>query len=228
MDRDLESRFFEAFPSLPGFPRGSLQPLLARAVRKNLVPLQILAQPGAECTSLPFALEGRLRVYKTSESGRELTLYRIERGECCILTATCIMNGDSFPAIAAAEVNSTILLVPAAVLLGLVEDHAVWRRFIFSLYSRRLEDVLRLLEEVAFRHVDVRIASYLLQHGEAPTGAVNRTHSQIASELGTSREVVTRILKDLEAEGLIVTLRGRIEIRRLGELRKKANDTPAL
>jgi hypothetical protein len=105
-------------------------------------------------------------------------LNRIERGESCILTATCILNGSSFPAIAEAEGSTDVLLAPARLLV-------------------------RFVEEVAFHHIDSRIAAYLLKFVEGREGVVSRTHAEIASELGTSREVVTRILRDFEAAGCV-------------------------
>jgi CRP/FNR family transcriptional regulator len=93
-----------------------------------------------------------------------------------------------------------------------IEEYAEWRRFVFSLFSKRLETVLGLVEEVAFHHVDMRTAAYLLKSAEGPQEIVSRTHAEIASELGTSREVVTRILRDFEADGMIKTLRGKIKI----------------
>ena len=166
-------------------------------------------------------LKGTLRIYKTSETGKELTLYRIEQGESCILTATCILSGGSFPATAEAEGATEVMLVPSRLLESLVEEHGEWRKFVFGLYSQRLEVVLALVEEVAFHHVDARIAAYLIKTARGRQNVVDRTHAEIASEIGTSREVVTRILKDFESSGLIATLRGRIRILKPADLQDK-------
>ena len=209
-ERDLVT---EAFPFIS-------EALLAQSIRRSLADGQVLAREGAECEYLPFVLKGTLRIYKSSEAGKELTLYRIERGESCVLSATCILNGGSFPAIAKAEGETEVLLAPAKLLVGLADENAAWRRYLFGLYAKRLEDVLTLVEEVAFHHMDVRIAAYLLRNGAG--GVVGRTHGEIADELGTSREVVTRILKDLEADGLISTSRGRIRVLRPDSLGQRA------
>jgi CRP/FNR family transcriptional regulator len=181
---------------------------------------------GNECAYLPFVLKGVLRVYKTSETGRALTLYRIERGESCVLTATCIFNGGGFPAVAEAEGATDVLLTPAVLMVRLVEQYPEWRRYVFGLYARRLDAVLTLVEEVAFHHVDARLAAYLLKASGGARGIVNRTHGEIASELGTSREVVSRILSDFEAEGLIAISRGRIGILQSEELEQKRGISP--
>jgi CRP/FNR family transcriptional regulator, anaerobic regulatory protein len=177
---------------------------------------------GSECVYLPFVLDGSLRIYKVSETGKEMTLYRIEQGESCILSATCILNGGSFPATAKAERETQILLLPAPLLNRLVESDAACRRFIFDQYARRLNAVLSLVEEVTFHHMDMRIAAFLLKNATENGAAVSRTHSEIAAELGTSREVVTRILADFEIDRVISTSRGRISILKPVELKERA------
>jgi CRP/FNR family transcriptional regulator, anaerobic regulatory protein len=211
----------ESFPFLSTVPRASREAFLSHATRKSLEHKEMLARDGTECGYLPFVLEGTLRVFKSSVGGREITLYRIERGESCILTATCILNDSRFPAYAEAEGRTELLLAPSRLLMGLVDEHAEWRRFVFGLYAKRLDNVLSLVEEVAFQHIDERIAAYLLKFAAGREGAVTRTHGEIAAELGTSREVVTRILRDFEAAGSIETLRGRILVRRRADLQGK-------
>jgi CRP/FNR family transcriptional regulator, anaerobic regulatory protein len=208
----MHEEALRAFPFLSTLPQKSRETLLSKSVRKSLAHKELLVAGGTECVYLPFVLEGTLRIYKASESGRELTLYRIERGESCILTATCILNGGSFPAIAEAEGSTEVLLVPATLMVDLVEESAPWRRFVFGLYSKRLDNVMTLVEEVAFHHVDTRIAAKLAKLATGRARTVTRTHAELAAELGTSREVVTRILADLEADGLIEIQRGRIKI----------------
>jgi CRP/FNR family transcriptional regulator len=222
MTRRERDQVTKAFPFFSTVPSSSVEALLAQSVRRSLGHKQVLARDGGECAYLPFVLQGTLRIYKASQGGKELTLYRIERGESCILSATCILNGGSFPAVAEAEGAADVLLVPAKVLLRLVEDNAGWRRYVFGLYSRRLEEVLSLVEEVAFHHVDTRIAAYLTRRAAAHKGVVTRTHVEIADELGTSREVVTRILRDFEAEGLIATARGKVRVLSPDALRQRA------
>jgi CRP/FNR family transcriptional regulator len=220
MDRSARDEVTGAFPFLSTLPLRTRDQLLARSTRRSLADGEVLARDGSGCEYLPFVITGTLRIFKASETGRELTLYRIERGESCVLSATCILNGGAFPAIARAEGATEVLLAPARLLVGLADDNPAWRRYLFGLYSRRLDEVLSLVEEVAFHHVDVRVAAFLLRSAEE--GVVSRTHGEIADELGTSREVVTRILKDLEADGLIATSRGRIAVLRADLLEQRA------
>lgn len=215
-------RVLETFPFFATLPAATRDALLASAVTKKLSHKQVLVRDGGECRYLPFVLEGALRLYKTSPGGREITLYRIEKGESCILSATCILNDGSFPAIAEAEGDTEILLIPSKIIADNVDDHPEWRRFLFGLYAKRLEDVLMLVDEVAFHHMDARLAAYLLRTAAARARTVDRTHGEIADELGTSREVVTRILKDFETDGLIETSRGRIRVLEPARLQERA------
>ena len=199
-------------------PREAQEELSARAVSKSLSHKQVLVNGGGDCQYLPFVLRGTLRIYKVSESGKELTLYRIDPGESCILSATCILATSTFPAVAEAEGETDVILIPSRTFSRWVDEYPVWRRFVFSMYEKRLDMLLTLVEEVAFRHVDVRVAAYLASEANGQPASVSATHQQIAAEVGTSREVVSRILRDLESEGLLITERGRIRILDPGRL----------
>jgi CRP/FNR family transcriptional regulator len=215
----------DAFPFLSSIPQPGRSELLSRSSRKKLRHKEVLVRDGNECSYLPLVLAGSLRVYKSSENGRELTLYRIERGETCILSARCLTNGGTFPAIAEADGDVDVLMVPAQLLLKLVANNAQWQVFLVEQYAKRLDMTMTLVEEVAFHHMDVRLAAHLFK--EAGTqGAVNTTHAELASDLGTSREVVTRILKDFESAGIISTHRGQIRILRPNELGARATLAP--
>jgi CRP/FNR family transcriptional regulator, anaerobic regulatory protein len=216
---DLVEKSFPFVGTLPAPLRNALR---SQAVRKKLKNRQVLVPGGSECAYLPFVLEGALRIYKVSEAGKEMTLYRIEQGESCILSATCILNGGNFPAIAEAEGDTQILLLPAPLLYRLVEENSECRRFIFDQYARRLDAVLTLVEEVTFHHMDMRIAAFLLRNAIENGATVSKTHGEIAAELGTSREVVTRILSDFEIDRMISTSRGRIAILKHAELKERA------
>ena len=228
MNTAVHERLFESFPFFSSLSPRSREEILFHAVSKKLAHKQVLASGGAECAFLPFVLDGTLRIYKASEAGREITLYRIEQGESCILSATCILNGGSFPAIAEAEGETLVVLLPARLLARLVEDNPQWRQFLFGLYAKRLENVLTLIDEVVFHHMDARLAAHLVRQAGARQKAVTTTHGEIAAELGTSREVVTRILADFEADGLIATARGRISIRRSDALRERGAPFPGV
>jgi CRP/FNR family transcriptional regulator len=223
-----QQRLLQVFPFFESLPPRSRDAILSKAIHKTLDHKQILVSGGTACAFLPFVMDGTLRIFKASEAGREITLYRIEKGESCILSATCILNGGKFPAIAEAEGETEVLLLPSRLLVRLVAENAQWRKFMFDLYARRLDDVLTLVDEITFHHMDSRLAALLVRQAGVRQKTVTRTHGEIAAELGTSREVVTRILSDFETAGLIATSRGRIRIRQPDALRERGALYPAV
>ncbi len=179
-------------------------------------------EEGMSCSGLALITEGRVRVYKLGESGREITLYRLSTGESCVLTASCIMSKIPFPAIAITESPVSALVVPTDIVHKWVDEHKVWRQFIFNLVSQRLTDVITVIEEIAFRRMDARLASYLLEQALDSNNQFHITHQAIATELGTAREVVSRLLKDFEVTGSITLTRGTITLNDRARLTAKA------
>ena len=211
------------FPFLNTADDAFLQTFFGRGMRAELSAGQFICLEGNQCVHLPLVLSGIARVYKIAESGREITLYRIEPGESCILTASCILSHRDFPAFAVAETDVEAVVIPAGDLPAWFNQHAVWRAYLFDLLSRRLGSVIELVEEVAFRHMDARLAAYLMNTAPA-AGKVERTHEAVAADLGTSREVVSRLLKDFEQDGLVALSRGVIRVddeRGLSRIAKK-------
>jgi len=176
---------------------------------------------GSQAEALALLLSGVVRVYKIGETGREITLYRFGLGESCILTANAILSQQSFPAIATVEETAEAILIPAAAFRDWVARHALWRDFLFDLLAQRLSSVMAIVEEVAFRRLDYRIAAFLLEQSRRQN-PIALTHQEIAAELGSSREVISRILKDFAGEGLIKTGRGIIEVTAVDGLQKRA------
>lgn len=189
---EFRAAFFQA-ASLAQLPRGA-----------------VIAMEGDACARLALLIAGRVRVYKTAASGKEITLYHIGEGDSCVLTASCIMSAAPFPAIAEAQTDIDAVLIPAAQARAWMSEPA-WCAFIFGLVSKRLADVIAVLEDVAFQRMDARIAAYLSRQAIAAP-VLNVTHHEIASDLGTSREVVSRILKDFESRGLVKVGRGELRV----------------
>ena len=212
LDGNETTALLGLFPFLAGAEPPALAQLRARGRRVTLPPDHGVCAEGTACTHLPMVLAGTARVYKLGESGREITLYRIDAGQSCVLTASCILSGRRFPAFARSETAVEAVLVPAPALLEWFGTDAAWRTYLVGLVADRLADVISIVEEVAFRRMDHRVGEHLLRAGDE-AGTVRLTHQQVAHDLGTSREVVTRILSDFEARGLVALGRGRIELR---------------
>jgi CRP/FNR family transcriptional regulator len=174
--------------------------------------------------SLLFLLEGTIRVSQTSENGRDIVLYRVDAGESCVLTTACMLAEEAYNAEGLAETEISVVVLSRPAFDMLVAEEAAFRNFVFAAYSRRLIDLLRVVDDVAFGRIDVRLAERLLVlvGGDREIAA---THAQIASELGTAREVVSRVLHDFHKRGFIVQSRGRIEVTDKAALQVLANST---
>ncbi|MFV9506485.1 MAG: Crp/Fnr family transcriptional regulator [Oscillochloridaceae bacterium umkhey_bin13] len=178
---------------------------------------------GDQCSAFAILAQGQVRVFKIGETGREITLYRFARGESCILTVSCILSTHRFPAIATVEAAAEAFVVPNTSFKQWVDAFPVWREYVFALLSQRLATVMAIIDEVAFQRVDVRIAALLLRTAATVDQPVTMTHQQIAAEIGTSREVVSRILADFAATGLVQLGRGSIIIQDYAGLTRRAD-----
>lgn len=166
---------------------------------------------GDDVDAIALLISGGVRVYKVSDSGREITLYRFGLGESCILTANAILSRQSFSAIATVERDAEAIMIPAATFRAWVQRYDLWRDFVFALLSQRLSMVMEIVDEVAFRRMDLRVAGWLLERSRRHN-PMTVTHQEIAAELGSSREVISRILENLADQNLIRVQRGSIEV----------------
>ncbi len=166
---------------------------------------------GDDVEAIALLINGVVRVYKISETGREITLYRFGLGQSCILTANAILSRQSFPAIATVEQDAEAVLIPAATFREWVQRYEVWRNFVYDLLSQRLVSMMEIVDEIAFRRMDSRIASLLLSRCQAEN-PIRITHQEIAAELGSSREVISRILEDFAAHQAVRSARGTVEV----------------
>ena len=205
--RELETRF----PELTKDKR-TRATLRETAAFREVPAGSVLYRDGDECTHLPLLLAGELVLTKYGETGRAITLYRVEGGESCILSTLSILNDSVFPAEASTHGSASLVLVPAETLRRLVSADDDWRTFIFGMYHARLAGLISLIEEVVFGKLDVRLASTLLRRVSSGATEVSTTHQELAVELGSSREVVSRVLKEWERRGLIGLARGTIRI----------------
>lgn len=209
-----------AFPFWAKLNTQAKKDLFTYGQKVNLPASQFICLEGDFCQHLPLIISGSVRVYKIGETGREITLYYLEPGDSCILTASCIMSQNKFPAFAVTETEVEAFTIPANIIRDWVKHNFIWQDYIFGLLSQRLANVIEIVEQVAFRRMDCRIASYLVKNGDNSLKTIQITHEKIAQELGTSREVVSRILKTFEKEGLLHLSRGKIQLENWAELNK--------
>lgn len=199
--------------------RHSILDILSDTLRKETLeqvramrfpPGQVLFSAGQHCQGLPLVVGGTVKVQMTGVSGHSIVLYRMGADDICTLSIGCLMTGRAYRAEAVVEEDAEALMIPRGVFDRLMEQSAGFRLGIMESYGRRLDDLMLLVEEVAFRRMDKRLEDWLV--GRGTRGPVVITHQQLAVELGTAREVVSRLLKELERRGMVRLSRGRIEV----------------
>jgi CRP/FNR family transcriptional regulator len=209
MNSDTLASFWKAFPGLdPSDPALKLE-----LTPRPLIHWEqgtILVRDGEECSGAPLVLTGSLRVSKTTHHSKQIKLYDVDPGECCPLTTSSLMGEEPIPATVSVEVDTLAVMVPSALFLSLIGRSASFRRLVFGQFVRRLGSVIELVEALAFRRLDERLSEFLVK--EQSNRRLGLTHQEIADRLGSSREVISRLLGDFEAQGLVVTHRGYLEL----------------
>jgi CRP/FNR family transcriptional regulator, anaerobic regulatory protein len=217
-EAELRERLASQYPSLAELSAGALRELLARAELREMPAGTVMFDEGAPCSAFPMLLEGSIRVSKGSANGRELQLYRVVPGEACVLTSSCLLGDARYSARGVTETTVRMLALPAPLFARLLDTEPVFRAYVFALFSERMSELMQLVEAVAFRRLDRRLAAMLLGKGKV----LRTTHQQLAEELGTVREMVTRLLNGFAEQGLVALGREQIEIRDARALREVA------
>lgn len=206
----LKDRLTTAVPELVDADEAVLERLLDNAQVVKLDHDRFVFHAGDLCQAFLILLDGEVRVQLTAENGREVTLYRIGPGGSCILTTSCLLSDEHYPAEAIAESDVEALAIPVTSFQSALEGSQWFRRFVFDGFSSRLTSVIQKIEQIAFTAIDVRLAGVLLELDRK--GVEKITHQDIAVELGTAREVVSRHLKRFESEGWVRLGRGRVAL----------------
>lgn len=201
----------DRFPGLCGLP-DDIRADLARGSRVVgfEAGTQIFA-PGQSSDNLLLLLEGTVRVQQTSETGRDVVLYRVHAGESCVLSTACMLAFDDYAAEGIAESDLRAIAIPRGTFDDLVARSPVFRRFVFSAWSRRMTDLFALIDEIVFQRMDVRLATRLLELAD-DAGVVRATHATLATELGTAREVISRMLAEFQRRGWVEKSRGELHL----------------
>jgi CRP/FNR family transcriptional regulator, anaerobic regulatory protein len=217
-EAELRERLASHYPALAGMSAASLRELFARAELREVPAGTVMFDEGAPCSAFPMLLEGSIRVSKGSASGRELQLYRVVPGEACVLTSSCLLGGARYGARGVTEGPVRMLALPAPLFARFLDTEPAFRAYVFALFAERMSELMQLVEAVAFRRLDRRLAAMLLGKGKT----LRTTHQQLAEELGTVREIVTRLLNGFAEQGLVALGREQIEIRDARALREVA------
>jgi CRP/FNR family transcriptional regulator len=202
------STLLERFPVFRQLDAPRLARLLEEAQLLQVPAGTVLFDASQPCRGFPLVLEGAVRVQMNAPSGREIQLYRVEPGQGCIMSGGCLLGHSDYSARGIAEQDVTLLSVPPALFHELLLQFEPFRRFVFGMYGERLAEVMELVEEVAFRRLDERLAQLLIRRGPV----LEATHQKLADELGSVREIVSRLLRSFETRGWVKLERERITV----------------
>lgn len=219
MNNATPDDWLDRFPALATAPEAEQRRLLAAAQALRVPAGTTVFRPGDACQNYLMVAQGSVRVQKVSESGREIVLYRVEPGQTCVLTTSCLLAGERYPAEGVTETEVVARALPLAPFHELLAASDVFRHFVFSSFGCRMAELMALVEEVAFGRMDSRLAQRLLALGGS-SGRIDVTHQQLAAELGSAREVVSRLLKEFERHGWLRLERGQIAIRDAAALKR--------
>jgi len=206
--QSLRRQLLARFPLFAELPPARLGALLGEAQLLQAPAGGVLFDAKQPCRGFPLVLEGSIRVTKAAPNGREILLYRVEPGQSCILSGGCLLGHSDYSASGIAETAVTILSIPPALFHELMLQFEPFRRYVFGMYSERLSEVMELVEEVAFRRLDARLAQLLVRRGPVVEG----THQRLAEELGSVREIVSRLLRSFEQRGWLRIERERVTV----------------
>jgi CRP/FNR family transcriptional regulator len=222
---DLRSKLLELYPALQALPDDVVDRLLTEGSIQSVPAGTVMFDERQPCRAFPLLLEGAVRVTKQAANGRELQLYRVVPGEACILSSSCLLGRLPYSATGITEAPTVLLAVPLPTFDRLVGEYPSFRAYVFGLYADRIADLMQLVEAVAFQRLDQRLAALLLGKGRL----VHVTHQQLADELGSVREIVTRLLRGFSDQGLVALSREQIEILNPQRLRAVAGqqESPA-
>ena len=159
-----------------------------------------------------FIVKGTVRINKMNEQGREITLYRVQSGQSCVLMMASILGETEYEASASIEVESEILLIPVGIFRTWMDNYKPLRQFIYNQFIQRINAVTNLLENITFKPISYRLAQLLFNNTNKETAILTITHDQLAVELGTAREVISRTLKDFQNRGILTLNRGKISL----------------
>ncbi|PIQ30928.1 MAG: Crp/Fnr family transcriptional regulator [Zetaproteobacteria bacterium CG_4_9_14_3_um_filter_49_83] len=206
------SSWIELFPLLASIKDEALCRDLSNIKVMTFSRGDFLFREGDDCRGYVLVISGSICVHKIDSEGREILLYRVEGGQNCMLTTTCLMGHQPYPAEAVVEKDVQLVLLPPALFERLLITSDAFRVQAMASIGQRICDMMLLIGNVAFGRINARVADILLRRDEDETGTVNCTHQVLASELGTAREVVSRMLKNFESDGMVALSRGEIRI----------------
>jgi len=204
----IRARLIELYPALRSLRGERLDQVLGEAVIRTAPAGTVMFDERNPCQAFPMLVEGTIRVSKAAPNGREMQLYRVVPGEACVITSSCLLGNSPYLARGIAETDVKVVTLAQPLFSRLLAEHEPFRTYVFGLFAERLSELMQLVEAVAFQRLDQRLAALLLGKGRV----IRTTHQVLAEELGSVREIVSRLLKNFADQGLVALERERIEI----------------
>ncbi|GEP00168.1 Crp/Fnr family transcriptional regulator [Methylobacterium haplocladii] len=204
-------RWIERFPLIGNFSAAHLQIARGTVQFPVLEANAVAYELEGPCAYYLMCIDGRTRVFRVSETGREMLIYKVTGGGTCVLTTQCLLSGGNFPAESVAETRTELAALPIDIFRQLMAESAEFRAFVLDDYTRLLSSLFTLVDDIAFASLEQRLARRLLVEADAD-GIVVKTHHQLASDLGSVREVISRILGEWAERGSVVLRRGQIVV----------------
>jgi CRP/FNR family transcriptional regulator len=197
----------------PQFEPSLIAVIEKEAVLRHFQAGEVVMRTGQYIKSTALVLEGRLKIYREGPDGGEFLMYYLEPGQACAVSMICAMQSDTSEITAVAEEETELLMIPVHLMDDMMKDHKSWYQFVIQTYRSRFDELLNVVDHVAFRNMDERLEFYLKRYQEK-TGKtkVELSHQQIAEDLNSSREVISRLLKKMEQRGLLKLNRNLIEL----------------
>lgn len=205
---EIRERLRALYPALASLDDARFDRLLGEAHVLEVLAGAVLFDEESPCQAFPLLVDGTIRVSKLGSNGRELQLYRVVPGEACIVTSSCLLGQVAYNARGVAETPIVAVALPQPVFSRLLSEHQPFRDYVFGLFAERIAELMQLVEAVAFQRLDQRLATLLLGKGRV----IHVTHQALADELGSVREIVSRLLKTFAEQGLVSLGREQIEI----------------
>ena len=205
--------FSQYFPIWSKLTDDQRQRITQRVVRREVKKGTLLHDGSNECTGLLLVRAGQLRAYILSDEGREITIYRLFDRDLCLFSASCVMPSMQFDIIIEAEKDCEFWIIPACLFKDLSEESTAIANYTTELMSSHFSELMWLVEQIMWKSFDKRLAQFLLEESRLEgTTALKITHEKIANHMGTAREVVTRMLRYFQSEGIVKLTRGTVEI----------------
>jgi CRP/FNR family transcriptional regulator len=207
----LAARLAQTFPSLAAAPAATLERIARVGTYRKVPAGTVMFSERSPCAGYPLILSGSVRVLQRYPNGRELQLYRVKPGESCLLSGSCLLGQADYDASGIAETELELLILPANEFNALIASDETFRRHVFSMYGERLAALMQVVEAIAYQKLDQRLAA-LLVNRDAESGEIHTTHQALADELGSVREIVSRLLRSFEDRGWVDLGRERIRV----------------